>query len=96
LLGIETGTGQMSELNDAERRKRLKFRAWHRGMKEVDLILGRFADASVDGMDASGLAAFETLLEEPDPVILAWVTGGEAPSAERSTPLLRRLIEFHR
>jgi antitoxin CptB len=86
----------MTDLTDADRRKRIKFRAWHRGMKEVDLILGRFADAYVDQSDAAGLDAFEALLDEPDPVILAWVTGGEAPSPERNTGVLRQLIEFYR
>lgn len=90
------GTSETADIGDAARRRRLKFRAWHRGMKEVDLILGRFADASVDGMSEEALAAFEALLDEPDPVLLAWVTGGEAVPADRDTDFLRRLIAFHR
>jgi antitoxin CptB len=90
------GEQEPEKISDAARRRRLKFRAWHRGMKEVDLILGRFADATVDGMPEDGLAAFEALLDEPDPVILAWVTGGEAVPADQDTPFLRQLIAFHR
>lgn len=84
-----------AELGDAARRRRLKFRCWHRGMKEVDLILGRFADAAVDGMDEAQLVAFEALLDEPDPQILAWVTGQEAVPVDRDTPFLRSLMAFH-
>jgi antitoxin CptB len=90
------GGSETAELGEAARRRRLKFRCWHRGMKEVDLILGRFADASVDGMGEEGLAAFEALLDESDPEILAWVTGQEAAPADRDTAFLRRLIAFHR
>ena len=81
---------------DQVRRRRLKFRAWHRGMREVDLLLGRFADASVDGMDEAGLADFEALLDTPDPQVLAWVTGEETVPAERQTRFMRQLIAFHR
>jgi len=90
------GGSETAELGDAARRRRLKFRCWHRGMKEVDLILGRFADAAVDGMDEKGLVAFEALLDDPDPQILAWVTGQEAVPPDRDTEFLRRLMAFHR
>jgi antitoxin CptB len=90
------GGSETAELGDAARRRRLKFRCWHRGMKEVDLILGRFADATVDGMDEQDLAAFEALLDDPDPQILAWVTGQDAVPADRDTAFFRRLMAFHR
>lgn len=82
-------------LDLAARRRRLKFRAWHRGMREVDLILGRFADASLDGMTEPDLAAFEALLDVPDPLVLAWVTRQEPPLTDGHGPLIERLIEFH-
>ena len=80
----------------AMRRRRLKFRAWHRGMREVDLLLGRFADASLDKLDEEALAAFEAILDVPDPEVLAWITGEEAIPAESNSHLLRQLIAFHR
>jgi antitoxin CptB len=83
-------------LDDAARRRRLKFRAWHRGMREVDLLLGRFADASVDGMGETDLAAFEALLEVPDPDILGWVTGEFSVPEDKRTNLVDQLIAFHR
>lgn len=89
------GDAQASDEDLAMRRRRLKFRCWHRGMKETDLLLGRFADTHVEGLDAAGIAAFEALLETPDQVILAWIVGGEpVPDAERS-PLLDRLLAFY-
>ena len=80
---------------DAVRRRRLTFRAWHRGMREVDLLLGRFADASVPKMDEEGLAAFEALLDLPDPEILSWITGEAKVPAEHDTRFVRQLLAFH-
>ena len=62
------------------RRKRLRFRAWHRGTKEADLLLGPFADANLDSLDEEGLTSFEMLLAHSDPEIMDWMTGAaEAP-----------------
>jgi antitoxin CptB len=77
------------------RRRRLRFRAWHRGMREVDLLLGRFADAHLDALDEDELAGFEALLLVPDPDVLSWITGeAEVPSDDNS-PLVRKLLAFH-
>ena len=84
------------EAEDAVRRRRLTFRAWHRGMREVDLLLGRFADARVPAMGEANLAAFEALLDVPDREILAWVTGEITVPAEHDTIFVRELIAFHR
>ena len=64
------------------RRRRLLFRAWHRGTREADLLLGRFADAHVPDFDAAELVSFEALLTESDPDIYDWVTGRQAPPAD--------------
>lgn len=58
------------------------FRAWHRGTREADLLLGRFADAHVPGFDAAQLDRFEALLTESDPDIYDWVTGRLSPPAD--------------
>ena len=60
-----TGTTRSSEGLD-ERRRRLLFRAWHRGMREMDLILGRFADANIDRLADRELDEFECLMDLPD------------------------------
>lgn len=77
------------------RRRRLRFRAWHRGMQEVDLLLGRFADAHLDTLDEADLAGFEALLDVPDQDILAWISHQAEPPPADDTPLLRRIIAFH-
>ena len=77
-------------------RKRLRFRAWHRGMREMDLILGRFADRFLPGYDEATLEEFEMLLQLPDPELLGWVTGEFAIPAAYDTPLVRSLAEFGR
>ena len=57
------------------RLKRLRFRAWHRGTKEADLLIGGFFDAHAEGWSEAEIAAFETLLEEQDVDIMAWAIG---------------------
>ena len=72
------------------RRKRLRFRAWHRGTKEADLLLGPFADANLDTLDADGLTRFEALLARSDPEIMDWMTGAAEPPDD---PVVARLID---
>lgn len=62
------------------RLKRLTFRSWHRGCKETDLILGRFADARLQSLPPELLNTFERLLDENDADIWNWLTGKEAPA----------------
>jgi len=64
-----------------DRRKRLLFRCWHRGTREMDLILGRFADAEIATLDDDELAQLEHLIEVPDPDLYAALTGN-APLAD--------------
>ena len=78
------------------RRRRLKFRAWHRGTKEMDFILGRFADAALADLDEPAIAALEALMEVPDPDLFAWVTGSVVVPADYDTPVFQRLCDFHR
>lgn len=77
------------------RRRRLLFRSWHRGMREMDLIMGRFADVYIGELSEDELADYERLLEVPDPDMLAWITGAAAVPAEHDSPLFRRLRDFH-
>jgi antitoxin CptB len=89
-----TGTARSSEGLDLRRRK-LLFRCWHRGMREMDLIMGRFADAELDRLSEGELAELEGLIEIPDRELLAWITGEEAVPAEQDGALFRRLRDFH-
>jgi antitoxin CptB len=78
-----------------ERRRRILFRAWRRGAREMDLIMGRFADAHLQTMNENELAEFERLLDVPDTQALAWIIGGEQPPREFMTPLFARLCGPH-
>ncbi|MSP52389.1 MAG: succinate dehydrogenase assembly factor 2 [Alphaproteobacteria bacterium] len=60
------------------RRKRLLYRSWHRGMKEMDLILGSFAEQNLASFDAHQLELYEHILNHPDPDLLAWFMGRQA------------------
>lgn len=87
-------TGRSSEGLD-ERRRRLLFRSWHRGIREVDLVLGRFADCELGSLTEGELDDFEKLLDVPTPDLLAWVMGERPVPAQDQTPLLRRVLDFH-
>ncbi len=86
-------TGELDDVTAT--RKRLKFRSWHRGTREMDLLLGRFADRHLDSCDAALLTAYAALLEENDPDIYDWVCGRGAPPAGPFLPALEALARFH-
>jgi antitoxin CptB len=77
------------------RRRRLLFRAWRRGVRETDLIVGRFADAFIDKFDEPSLDDFERLIEVPNAALYAWVVGAEVVPENYDTAVLRQLIGFH-
>lgn len=90
-----TGSKRSSEGLDSRRRK-LLFRSWHRGIREMDLIMGRFADFCIGELPDHDLDAYERLLQVPDHDLYAWVVGdGKAPP-EYDTALFRKLCLFHR
>jgi antitoxin CptB len=72
------------------RLKRLKIRSWRRGIKEMDLILGPYADAELAGMDAAALDLFDALLLENDQDLYQWVSGQVEPP-ERFSDLIKVL-----
>jgi antitoxin CptB len=78
-----------------ERRRRLLFRAWRRGVREMDLIVGRFADARIDTFSDAELDDFERLIEIPNAELYAWIVGDQAVPPKQDTPVLRALIAFH-
>lgn len=77
------------------RRKRLKFRSWHRGTKEMDLLLGPFADACLDGFDATLLIEYEAVLEQPEPDLYEWILGRAVPPPSARSSVLDRLIAHY-
>lgn len=77
------------------RRRKILFRAWHRGMREMDLIMGRFADDAIAGFSDAELDEFERLIEVLDRDLLSWVTGEAPVPANCDTELFRKLKAFH-
>jgi antitoxin CptB len=88
-----TGTTRSSGGLD-ERRKRLLFRCWHRGTREMDLILGRFADAEIGNLTDDELLELESLLEVNDPDLYAAITGDKLLPAEIAGALFARIKAF--
>ena len=89
-----TGSTRSSEGLDP-RRRRLLFRSWHRGTREADLIMGRFADAHIATLSEPELDQFEHLLDALETDLLAWLTGGSAVPPEHDTAMFRRVRDFH-
>lgn len=89
-----TGTTRSSAELDP-RRRRILVRAWRRGIREMDLMLGGFADAELSTLNEAELDELETLMGETDADILTWITGEKPCPAEFDTPLFRR-IAAHR
>jgi antitoxin CptB len=90
-----TGTTRSSEGLDV-RRRRLLYRSWHRGTREMDLIMGRFADAMIAALSEDELDAFEQLSEQPEPDIYAWITDKRPVPAEHDTAVFAKLRAFAR
>lgn len=78
-----------------ERRKRLRFRAWHRGTREMDLVLGRFVDAQVATLSDAEMDALEALMEVPDPELYLWIAGTADVPPNYDTKLFRKIVTFH-
>ena len=78
----------------ASRRRQLKFRSWHRGTREMDLLMGRFADAHVDGFQPEQLDDFARLLENNDPDIYDWIIGKTPVPADSDSDVLTLLRNF--
>lgn len=76
------------------RRKRLLYRAQHRGMQETDRLLGGFAAAHMEGLDESQIAQFEALLDESDNDVLAWILGQVPVPAAHDHDLMAMLKAF--
>src|SRR5690606_36966720 len=79
-IPFTNGTLRMAEdkATDRDNRlKRLKFRSWHRGIKEMDLILGHFANETLEALSPGELDQYEALIEIEDTSLYNWITGRE-------------------
>lgn len=73
--------------NRDTRERRLRLRSWRRGIREMDLILGGFADARLSELTAAELARYDALLSENDQDLYAWVSGREEAPADHAAIL---------
>ena len=76
------------------RRRRILFRAWHRGIREMDLVFGQFADNALADLADADLDELETIMAEEDNDLVKWITG-EQPVPERyRTPLFAQIVSY--
>ncbi len=78
------------------KRQRALYRAAHRGTREMDFLLGHYAKAIVPELDEAGLAAFEELMELPDPVLAGALVDGVGEFDEQTKALIDRIRKFHK
>ena len=76
------------------RRKKALFRAWHRGTKEMDFVMGHFADAHLAGMSDADLVDFEHLLDVSDRELFAWIVGTEEVDPIHDKPVWRAMRDY--
>ena len=77
-----------------DHRKKLRFRAWRRGFREMDLLMGSFADRFMTDMSDEEVDEFERLLATPDWEVYAWIIGQKPIPDNHKSDVLDRLIAF--
>ena len=85
---------EMPEDNISITRKRLIFRSWHRGTREIDLLLGQFADAHISQFDDAQLEAYDRFLNNSDPDIFNWITGQEPVPPSEENEVMTLMLKF--
>lgn len=88
-----TGTTR-SSADISPRRKRILFRAWHRGIREMDLILGQFADDEIANLSEEQLDELETIMGRDDADLVKWITGEKPVPDEFQTPLFAKIASY--
>lgn len=73
------------------RRRRILFRCWHRGIREMDLILGQFAEAEIARMDDAELDELERVMSEEDNDLIKWINGAAPVPDHLKTPMFERI-----
>jgi antitoxin CptB len=76
------------------RRRRILYRCWHRGIREMDLVFGTFAETEIAGLTPEELDEFEAIMAEDDHDLHAWITGAQALPQELNTPLFARIAAY--
>lgn len=90
--GTSQGTSQSTSTEI--RRKQLRWRCWHRGTREMDLLVGSFADRHIKSLDSAQLERLAALLRAPDPDLYGWIIGRDAPPPECDTDIMKMMQNF--
>ena len=77
------------------RRRRAAYRATHRGTREMDTLLGRFAEARLHGLAGDDLACFERLLAVADPTLQAWIFATQSAAGSEFEAMIEHIRAFH-
>ncbi len=90
-----TQNNEQNKIDPLEaRRKRLRFRSWHRGTKEMDVLLGSFADAHITNFSEDEVTQFERLLNNSDPDLYNWISGYEPLPPSEDSAVMQKLLNF--
>jgi antitoxin CptB len=89
-----TGSSRSSDGLDPRRRRTL-FRAWRRGTREMDLLLGGFADMHINELSDGDLTDFEALMDVPEGDLYGWLTGRQPVPGNYGTPIYQAILAFH-
>ncbi|MGQ0527651.1 MAG: FAD assembly factor SdhE [Alphaproteobacteria bacterium] len=84
---------ELPEFMSKKLRKQLIFRSWHRGTREMDLLLGSFADQNIPGFSDTELEEYARILELSDMDLYNWITGQEEVPGDLMGKLFQRLID---
>ncbi|TPW33199.1 succinate dehydrogenase assembly factor 2 [Martelella alba] len=76
------------------RRRRMLFRCWHRGIREMDLILGQFAEERLETMDEATLDLFEMIMAEEDNDLINWINGARPVPEHLQIPLFQEIAAY--
>jgi antitoxin CptB len=76
------------------RRRRILYRCWHRGIREMDLVLGQFAEDEIGALSETDLDEFEAIMGEDDHDLHAWITGAKPLPEHLKTPLFERIASY--
>ena len=79
-------------VTDENRRKRIVWRACHRGIKEMDIVMGTFVRSRIGKSDVAELQELERILEIPDQDLLAWLTGAQPIPEDQQSELLQEML----
>ncbi len=78
--------------SDEKRRKRIVFRSMHRGIREMDIVIGTYVREHIDAADSAQLDEMERILEIPDQDLLAWLTGARPVPEEQTSTMLEEIL----